>query len=129
MSLNWNVSNIENSESVCFFTHHNEDGELRRRLTQSTESLIFLTMVVGLGRITESNYKEFYKRIALFERLRGCVRVKKSDSGKFVDDPYTLEDIRQHIGLTVNVSDEKPDAWRKRILKSWEHDLVIERHH
>jgi hypothetical protein len=27
------------------------------------------------------------------------------------------------------VSDEKPDAWRKRILKSWEHDLVIERHH
>ena len=128
MSLNWNVSNIANSEAVCFF-NYKEDGEAKRRLTQSTENLIFLTMVVGLGRITESNYKEFYKRIALFERLRGCVRVKKSDSGKFVDDPYTLEDIRQHIGLTVNVSDEKPDAWRKRILKSWEHDLVIERHH
>jgi hypothetical protein len=128
MSLNWNVSNIKDSEAVCFF-HYQEDGEAQRRLTQSTEKLIFLTMVVGLGRITESNYQEFYKRIALFERLRGCVRVKKSDCGGFVDDPYTLEDIRLHIGLVVNVSDEKPDAWRKRILKSWEHDLVIERHH
>jgi len=128
MSLNWNVSNIEDFEAVCF-RHFEEDGQPLRELKQSTEKLIFITMAVGLGRITESNYQEFYKRIALFERLRGCVRVKKSDRGGFVDDPYTLEDIRQHIGLCVNVSDEKPDAWRKRILKSWEHDLVIERSH
>lgn len=128
MSLNWNVSNIADSNAVCFH-HYTEDGEPQRRLTQTTELLIFTTMVVGFGRITESNYQEFYKRVALFERLRGAVRVKKGDSGKFVDDPYTLEDIRQHIGLTTNVSEEKPAAWRKRIIESWERDLVNERSH
>ena len=128
MSLNWNVSNIADSEAVCFH-HYTEDGNPARRLSQSTELLIFTTMVVGFGRITENNYQEFYKRVALFERLRGAVRVKKGDSGKFVDDPYTLEDIRQHIGLTTNVSEEKPAAWRKRIIESWERDLVNERSH
>jgi len=128
MSLNWNVSKIADSNTVCF-QHYTENGEPQRRMTQSTELLIFTTMVVGFGRITESNYKEFFKRVALFERLHGAVRVKKDCRGKFVDDPYTLEDIRQHIGLTTNVSEEKPAAWRKRIIESWERDLVNERSH
>ena len=128
MSLNWNVSKIADNNAVCF-RHFEEDGEPQRELKQTTELLIYTTMVVGFGRITENNYKEFYKRVALFERLRGAVRVKKGDSGKFVDDPYTLEDIRQHIGLTTNVSEEKPAAWRKRIIESWERDLVNERSH
>lgn len=128
MSLNWNVSKIADSNTVCF-QHYTENGEPQRRMTQSTELLIFTTMVVGFGRITESNYKEFYKRVALFERLHGAARAKKDCRGKFVDDPYTLEDIRQHIGLTTNVSEEKPAAWRKRIIESWERDLVNERSH
>lgn len=128
MSLNWNVSNIADSNAVCF-RHFEEDGEPQRELKQSTHQLIFLTMVVGMGRITESNYKEFYKRVALFERLHGCVQVVFAVRGKFVDAPYTLEDIRQHIGLTTNVSEEKPAAWRKRIIESWERDLVNERSH
>ena len=128
MSLNWNVADVAKSETICFYEFE-RDGEQCRRLTQSTENLIFLTMVVGMGSITEGNYKEFYKRVALFERLRSPVRVKLNDGGKYVDDPYTLEDIRQHIGLRTNVSEEKPAAWRKRILESWEHDLLIERYH
>jgi hypothetical protein len=127
MSLNWNVSNIADSNAVCF-RHFEEDGQPLRELKQSTEQLIFLTMVVGMGRITESNHKEFFKRVALFERLHGVVRVK-FDGGYRADDPYTLEDIRQHIGLTTNVSEEKPAAWRKRIIESWERDLVNERSH
>ena len=65
MSLNWNVSNIADSNAVCF-RHFEEDGQPLRELKQSTEQLIFLTMVVGMGRITESNHKEFFKRVALF---------------------------------------------------------------
>lgn len=128
MSLNWNVSDIANSDAVCFH-HYEQDGEPRRQLSQSTHNLIFLTMVVGMGEITADNYKEFYKRVALFERLRSPVRVKIGPDGMMIDDPYTLDDIRQHIGLRTNVSFEKPAAWRKRILESWEHDLVIERMH
>lgn len=125
MSLNWNVSNVENHEAVCFY--HDDNGD--RRLSQSTHNLIFLTMVVGMNEISESNYKEFYTRVALFERLRGAVRLKQTAAGHFVDDPYTLEDIRQHIGLHTNASNEKPAAWRKRVLASWEHDQLIERRH
>jgi len=127
MSLNWNVSNIADSNAVCFH-HFEEDGEPQRELKQSTNQLIFLTMVVGMGRITEGNHKEFFKRVALFERLHGSVQIVMGDKG-FVDAPYTLEDIRQHIGLTTNVSEEKPAAWRKRIIESWERDLVNERSH
>jgi len=128
MSLNWNVADVANSEAICFYEFE-RDGEQCRRLTQSTENLIFLTMVVGMGSITEDNYKEFYKRVALYEGLRGPVQLRLNDGGHYVEVPYTLEDIRQHIGLRTNVSEEKPAAWRKRILESWEHDLLVERYH
>lgn len=125
MSLNWSVAAVENSETVCFHHYVDEGGETRRQLSQSTHQLIFMTMVVGMGEITESNHIEFYKRVALFERLRGAVRVKQDDDGKFVDHPYALADIRQHIGLRTNVGLEKYNAWRKRIIENWERDLNI----
>jgi hypothetical protein len=125
MSLNWDITNVTDNEAICFY--RDSDGD--RCLKQQTQNLLFLTMVVGMNSINERNYKEFYTRVALYERLRGAVMTVLNDEGKWVDDPYTLEDIRQHIGLWTNASNETATAWRKRILGSWEHDLLIERLH
>ena len=100
MSLDWNVGNIKNKDEICW-----EDG----KLSLVTESIIFGTMAVGIGQITEKNACEFFSRINLVERLTGPFMTGP-------DGPYeiTMIDIKNHIGLSTNVSPETRPAWLKR---------------
>lgn len=111
MSLNWSLKDIENFEEVCY---EGEGDNLR--LNPATECLIFASMNVGFGRITEKNWKNFYKRLAVYERLFGSFRVKYVDGGA-ERLYYTPAEIKAHIGLSTNVSDETDAAWQKRIMK------------
>ena len=107
MSLNWNLEAIENHKEVCWIKtdEKGDDGEPRVRMNPVTETLIFMTMAVKLGSITEANADEFYARLKVIEKLEGPFMFKTED-GKKVDVYFTPEDVQAHIGLACNVSNE-----------------------
>jgi len=119
MSLDWNVGKIKDYKEVCFETCTMNDTsygrvEGERYLSSLTNSLIWVTMPLGMGEITEKNYEEFWWRAAFYERLHGAMRTR-GDGEVY----YTKADIFNHIGLTTNVSTETRAAWLRRILKHW----------
>ncbi len=114
MSLNWDLSKAEDWESL----KTDEEWPV-------TQTLIFRTMAVGIGEITEKTLPEFYARIAFLERLNGSFVKAQDDSGAWVDRPITVDDIRRRIGLTTNVFPQETRAkWAKRQADSVLTDLV-----
>jgi hypothetical protein len=114
MSLDWNLKKINNNTEVCW--EKNEDGT--DKLNPVTESLIWLTMGIGMGSITEDNQSDFYCRVAMYEKLFGTMLSYWKDSKK-VSVPITPEDIHNHIGLTTNVSKDTDASFRKRIVENF----------
>jgi hypothetical protein len=114
MSLDWNLTKINNNIEVCW--EKNEDGT--DKLNPVTESLIWLTMGIGMGSITEENQSDFYCRVAMYEKLFGTMLSYWKDSKK-VSVPITPEDIHNHIGLTTNVSKDTDASFRKRIVENF----------
>ena len=96
MSLSWNAQNAENWGKL-------HDG--------AKESVIFHTMFLGINRITEENYQEFYKRYVQLQRANGW------DNDELYLKP---EDIHNAVGLSTNASTFTPAAWRKRLTDSLE---------
>jgi len=101
MSLNWNLESIQDYKTVCWIEQ--EDGTTR--LNPVTETLIFMTMSVQMGSITEANADEFYARLKIIEALDGPFLYKNED-GKHQDRFFTPEDVQAHIGLACNVTTE-----------------------
>jgi hypothetical protein len=86
MALNWNIEKCKNFKGLTT----EENWGL-------TDTLIWATMFTGISTITEANYKEFYARLNLVQRLNGPYTNK---GGK----PYyiTVDDVQRRIGLTTN---------------------------
>lgn len=130
MALTWNIGKVKDYKTNCFdripregnearlneggfmgpfWYESKDDATMLERMSVTTQTLIFATMSVGLGSITEKNAEEFYRRLAWVER-DGAFR--RSSEG---DVPFTLEDVKAHIGMTTNVSDETKSKWNKRM--------------
>lgn len=101
MPLTWSLEDIKNYKEVCWID--NDDDT--RRLSTVTETLIFATMAVRLGSITEANADDFYARLKIIERLDGPFMYKIED-GERKDMLFTPEDVQAHIGLACNVTSE-----------------------
>lgn len=95
MSLNWNVSNVRNSETVCFIGKDDE-----RELREVTRSLIFLTMPVGINEITARNADEFIWRLEVIKMLDAAEYGEPSRHSSWPGS----DDVRAHIGLNTNAS-------------------------
>lgn len=102
MALKWDVTKIENHEEVTTV----QDADGNDIWNPVTETLVWLAMFTDIGwEITEENAPEFYARIYVYERLNGALlRSRDEETGKVSDRPITPEDVRSHIGLSVNVS-------------------------
>jgi len=113
MSLNYQLTKIENYEELCWV----KKGEEHYELNPVTHALIFATMVVDIGEITTKNYEEFYARMTLF--------------GKLNDITYpTIEDVRAHIGLHTNVFPSATrNQWLKRMIGGELDDLISKAHY
>ena len=103
MSLNWNLSRMRNRDIAT---------DADDKLSPRTEAMIWATMAVGIGRITERNAEEFARRIALFETAHGALR-SNADGPIYI----TLDEVRLHIGLSTNVADTSRAAWDKRFAR------------
>lgn len=75
MALTFDLREVENHEALD---------------PQKTQVLIFSTMAVGIGKITEDSYKEYWDRLQVLHAVYG-------------DTGLTEDDVRQHVGLETNV--------------------------
>jgi hypothetical protein len=85
-----------------------------------TETIVWRMMATSLGwELTEANYIEFYARCKFLDKLDGTVLTRKVDpeTGERPDGGLTIEEIRSHIGLSVNVSPEPASKWWARMAK------------
>lgn len=114
MSLNFSFENIANYEQVCWIY----DGD-DKRMNPVTEALIFGTMSVGLGAITDKNVDEFAARFRVIEKIHGAMLYKPNPDGEGIIDWYLSdEDFIVHIGLSCNVSNETRSKWAGRIFNN-----------
>ena len=79
-----------------------------------TDCLIWASMSLGLGSITEENVDEWTWRMSLWQRLRGP-HIKTNKRAIRI----TREDIENHIGMITNVADETRRKWLSRALKNY----------
>jgi hypothetical protein len=107
MSLNWNLEQIRNYETVCWI--RNEETGERERMNPVTEALIFNSMAIGIGRITADNAAEVYARTSILEGINGALLHKRGEPVMI-----TFDDISAHVGLWCNVSFESRKEWAMR---------------
>lgn len=132
MSLTTDYTGITNYKEVCWNWHtydsdrhgpFEEYGEQRRRVNDDgtkeiselnvvTQTLVFMTIAVGIGRITEETAGEFFARAALIERLDGPFMHQDGKPRLITED-----DVIDHIGLRTNVSMETRTKWTNRVVK------------
>jgi hypothetical protein len=109
MSLRWQIPQVPALESGLF------------------QAIIFATMVVDLGTITEKNADEFYRRVNLWQRH--VEPFARQFTGERPEPYYfTREDIRQCIGLRTNVLDRTGARWAKRLLEAIEETTPAMKH-
>lgn len=114
MSLNWDLTRVQNREERY---PPNSDGGMNG----VTHTLILLTMVTGIGEITEQTAEEFYIRVHFMELLQehGFMTNDKRE-----DVFITPQMVRDHIGLTCNVSFESRAKWMQSRIKSYAGDFA-----
>ena len=98
MSLDYETKNIKNYKDLWV-----PSTEGRVKLNQLTEVLIFSTMTIGMGSITEDNWKEFYSRCVILET--GCYKNQipvDTLEPVWKWEIVSPEDIYRHIGLVTN---------------------------
>jgi hypothetical protein len=101
MSLDYELGNIAHYKEVCY---DGKPGE--RKMSAVTHALIFVTMSVDIGKITEKNYREFYSRTKFVFALHGSTLVTLDDNEEYKYRDFTLAEVKAHIGLHTNVHDK-----------------------
>lgn len=95
MALHYDLTQITNRAA-------NYPPTKEGRLNSMTEQLIFMTMSVGIGEITEKTAGEFFARTTVVAHLHDL-------------DPVSMRDVIGHIGLKTNVFPMETRAqWLKR---------------
>lgn len=115
MSLNWDLSAIKDRDDFVWVEAKEDDpsrgikaGE--KRMSPVTNALIWATLSVGWGEITEKNHVDWFHRLRLVELITGPTLNRAANGRVISGHSITLEDVRRHIGLRTNVFPKKTDA-------------------
>lgn len=111
MSLDFNLTRIADYDSLCF-----EEVDGVREIKARTDAMIWSSMIVGIDKITSENCKEFYTRVAMYERIFGPL-VRSYVDGVRNGIPCTLEHVQQHIGMSTNADNLTALQFDKQIMK------------
>lgn len=126
MSLDFDLTKIANYKGVCYDARATEPTEAEAgddwrpdkdapgtwiKLRSMTTVIIFKTMAVGMGAITEENLPEFLTRKHVLDAFDGFDLVGPN-GGRHV----TEDEVRAHVGLTTNVHTEPLGTWAARAL-------------
>jgi hypothetical protein len=101
MALTWNVKEVVDREGKDYVWPDD-------KLSTITEALIWSTMGVGIGRITEDNWQTFATRLRAYETALGSLR--------YDCPPIEVRHVKRHIGLATNVSSLTEAKFRKQLI-------------
>ena len=100
-------------------THPDDWGkEEGKRWHPVGDALVWLSMLIGYTRITESNYKKIAKRIYAYETAFGTY-LKGGERWDKTPTRITAADVQLYIGLSTNaseMSDAKYERWLGSVL-------------
>lgn len=105
MSLNFNFSTCQGRESWT------------ERDMQMLDRLIWGTIVVDIGSITDANIGEWLFRMRLGDLMMGGAgffTMKYEGEDRF---PITAEHLRKFVGLTTNVSNMPRAKWMRKAMR------------
>ena len=109
MSLTIDVAKVYDWKNYCYIKAQDEKtGEEYDEYNPATKYLAWGSMAIGIGEITQINYKDVYLRHLFMNKLSTISNVM----------PVTLEDVRKNIGLKTNVVNETKSKWLNRISRS-----------
>lgn len=120
MPLTWNIGEIamykDNIDSA--YIERNEGDGKYYDLVPATKGFIFWGGVVAMGWITETNASEFYARTKVAEKITNITFMTrwgtKENGEAFVEDvPMTMQDVKNHIGLSTNHGMRSTAEWVK----------------
>jgi hypothetical protein len=131
MSLNFDLSAIPEdvrtiiADADCpnqFYVPGKSDPEREfdyrkgdRIMNPVTNALIWATLGVGIGKLTEDNLAEFAFRMKVTDGLYGKPLQEKQEDGSWKARSFTLDELKAHVGLSTNVSFEKRVSWITRL--------------
>ena len=110
MSLNWNIENVKDYKELT-----DSDDE-----SVVTQVIVFGTMGVGIGEITEKTAEEFFIRLRIWENLFGPSLIMNGEPTKI-----TFAQVQRRIGLTTNVSFESKPNWNTKVAR-WVRETAVE---
>ena len=109
---------VTDPEEIAYYRKHkrrtvidNGDDDFRV-FSVKTEQIIWLTMSVGIGRITEKNWEKFYTRAYAWQRINN------HDS----DNIIKAKDVYDHIGLRTNASSLTDSKFVKKLMRAVENE-------
>jgi hypothetical protein len=114
MALHYDLSGIENNQTVCY----SEGGAGNDvYMNPVTKAIVLMMMVIEVGEIKTDNVPEVFSRISIFERINGNSVYDVVDG---VRKPHyiTLEDVKNHIGLKTNAPNSSRNEFLKKC-KDW----------
>ncbi len=113
MPLNWDTTTVE------YFKNNPDELWVNDDLNVETKSLVFGTMSIGIGHITEKNYLDFYARWKVLEKMDPSFYLYSTfiDSQKMYHH-LTVDVVKKHIGLATNVSYESNTKWSERMSRN-----------
>jgi hypothetical protein len=109
MPLNWDLTEVKDWGELFSPT----DKEGYQKMLHVPETIITLTMAVGMREITEKNWERFYGRVRLLERIHGAFFYRDKQPAYI-----TEEDIKRMIGLHTNSSTLTKAQFLKRHTQS-----------
>lgn len=71
------------------------------------KAMIFSTLAVGFGEITEKNKKRYFNRLNLLQKV----------NGPWFDRFVTQQDVDRFVGLKTNVTNETKSQFLSRTFK------------
>lgn len=110
MALHWNLTGIENHKALCW------KGDAMNPIT---ETLIFVTMLVGVPKLNAATLETCCVRVNLYQRLFGALLSMARPEGQAgrTPRPLTRTDIESHLGLSTNASTETYAHFARRMTK------------
>mgnify|MGYP003153680796 FL=1 len=106
MTLNVDLRKVKDYQAICY--KDEEKGNFfNLPYSKVTNYLVLGSQAIGIGEITQTNYKQVFARHQFLQK-----------------DQVTLDDVKNHIGLITNVAEETTGRWLMRIAKSKYNEIL-----
>lgn len=100
MSLNWDVSKVINKDVTTTSVETRGLPSGQQKWSLVTQQLVWYSMSCGFNSITEKNWENIARRIAIMQHMNRPALVSSLWGDIYVTDA----DVMAHIGLTTNAS-------------------------